>query len=413
MKKWLVLACFLHSVLPLSATQFQVGPDRPFHSIREALEQAENGDEVVVHSGVYQEYDLRITHSIRLRGVGNPVIDGQSRGTILSIQANDVHVSGFTIINVGRSFTQDFAGITVTQSRDFNLQKNILKNVFFGIVVKKSKHGNIAFNEISGEAVEEASSGNGVHAWHCSKLSVHDNQITRTRDGVYLEFVNDSQIFKNQSSDCLRYGLHFMFSNRDQYHHNTFTNNGAGVAVMFSKQIRMEHNTFQKNWGASAYGLLLKEIYDAQIQENVFEQNTVGIHAEGATRIRYHGNQFLRNGWAVKIAGACYGNIFSGNDFSNNTFDLAYNGQLNDNSFDGNYWSEYTGYDLDRDGTGDVSHRPVKLYSYVVNRSPESIVLLRSLFVDIINFSEKVSPTFTPDGLLDHHPCMKAQKGHG
>jgi len=80
---------------------------------------------------------------------------------------------------------------------------------------------------------------------------------------------------------------------------------------------------------------------------------------------------------------------------------------LHDNEFNGNYWSNYTGYDLNRDGIGDVPYRPVKLFSYIVNRTPETIILLRSLFMDIIDFSEKVSPAFTPDNLLDAQPLMK------
>lgn len=409
MRGLLLLACLLLPPLPVGAEAIHVGPAEPVRSIKAALKLAKDGDQILVHAGIYKEHDLTVSRSITLKGMGNPVIDGELKGNILSIQANGVRVEGFTLMNVGRSFTNDFAGIEITRSRDFTIQHNLLKNVFFGIVVKKSKSGTIAFNEVSGEAVDEASSGNGIHAWHSSSLTIHDNQLHQVRDGIYLEFVDRSQIFNNNSYANLRYGLHFMFSNQDDYHHNLFTNNGAGVAVMFSKKIKMEHNAFAKNWGASAYGLLLKEIYDAEIRNNTFEQNTIGINAEGATRIEYHGNRFLRNGWAVKITGACYGNVFEGNDFANNTFDLSYNSQLNDNSFDGNYWTEYTGYDLDRDGIGDIPYRPVKLFCYVVNRSPEAIVLLRSLFIDLINFSEKVSPAFTPDGLLDHHPVMKAR----
>ena len=90
-----------------------------------------------------------------------------------------------------------------------------------------------------------------------------------------------------------------------------------------------------------------------------------------------------------------------------NAFDISYSGRINGNIFDRNYWSEYTGYDLDKNGMGDIPYRPVKLFSYIVNRTPETIVLLRSLFVDIINFSEKVSPIFTPDNLKDFNPLMK------
>jgi len=45
----------------------------------------------------------------------------------------------------------------------------------------------------------------------------------------------------------------------------------------------------------------------------------------------------------------------------------------------------------------------------VVNRTPETIVLLRSLFMDIIDFSERVSPVFTPDNLKDAQPLMKTR----
>ncbi|MGI9550479.1 MAG: nitrous oxide reductase family maturation protein NosD, partial [Aurantibacter sp.] len=128
---------------------------------------------------------------------------------------------------------------------------------------------------------------------------------------------------------------------------------------------------------------------------------------EGSNRIEYKNNDFINNGWALKVRGACYTNTFTGNNFKYNSFDISYNSKLNDNLFDQNYWSSYTGYDLDRDGIGDVPYRPVKLFSYIVNRTPETIVLLRSLFMDIIDFSEKVSPVFTPDNLLDTNPLMK------
>ena len=219
--------------------------------------------------------------------------------------------------------------------------------------------------------------------------------------------MNNSKVVDNISQNNIRYGLHFMFSNNDDYERNVFSENGAGVAVMFSKKIGVRNNVFKNNWGTASFGLLLKEIYDAEIEGNTFQENTVGIQVEGSTRIYYTRNDFKSNGWAVKISGGCFINEFKGNNFLYNSFDLSYNAKMNDNIFEGNYWSEYTGYDLDKDGIGDVAYRPVKLFSFIVNRTPETIILLRSLFVDIINFSEKVSPVFTPNDLSDPIPKMR------
>ncbi|MBT8234036.1 MAG: nitrous oxide reductase family maturation protein NosD, partial [Saprospiraceae bacterium] len=102
----------------------------------------------------------------------------------------------------------------------------------------------------------------------------------------------------------------------------------------------------------------------------------------------------------------CETNEITENNFLYNTMDLVVSTQLNDNRIYHNYWSEYTGYDLDYDDLGDIPHFPVKLFSYIVNDVPESIVLMRSLFVDIINFSEKVSPVFTPKDVADNTPSM-------
>ena len=109
----------------------------------------------------------------------------------------------------------------------------------------------------------------------------------------------------------------------------------------------------------------------------------------------------------LNIKGGSYKNLVLSNNFEHNSFDISYHGRMNDNLFDSNYWSTYTGYDLDKNGIGDVPYRPVKLFSYIVNKAPESIILLRSLFIDLIDFSEKVSPVFTPDDLIDENPKMK------
>jgi len=364
-------------------------------------------DTIVLKKGTYKEYDILVDKPLTIIGEDYPVIDGGFQGEIFTIVSDYVTLDGLFIINVGTSYTEDYAAVRVKKSKHFVIQNLVLEKLFFGIYLEKASDGTVYHNKIIGEAEEEYNSGNGIQLWYCQNIIIDKNIITHVRDGIYLEFSNFCKITNNRSNENVRYGLHFMFSNDDLYENNTFENNGAGVAVMFSKKIEMYGNVFKDNWGPASYGILLKEINDSEIIGNTFENNTIGINIEGSNRVNYKHNDFIGNGWAIKSRGACYTNLFEENNFLYNSFDLAYNSKLNDNKFEHNYWSNYTGYDLDKNGIGDVPYRPVKLFSYIVNRTPESIILLRSLFIDLINFSEKVSPVFTPDNLIDNQPNMK------
>ena len=409
MRKTLSFIMFLGLLLsPIfsNAEVIEVCSNCQYKSIKEAIFVALPHDTISIQEGTYFESEIEINKPLAIIGVNKPVIDAQFNKGIIRVTADSVILKGLVVQNVEISYTKDYAAIHFYRSKHFVIEDNELKNVFFGLLIEKSHYGVIHNNIVSSNAKDEFSSGNGIHLWHCSNVSITNNHLSHLRDGIYLEFVSESQIVKNISRDNLRYGLHFMFSDEDDYYDNEFINNGAGVAVMFSKFINMKRNRFYKNWGTSSFGLLLKEIYDAEIEDNVFEENTIGINIEGSTRINYKNNDFNRNGWAIKIAGGCYTNIFTNNNFLSNSFDLSYNSKMNDNLFDNNYWSSYSGYDLDKDGIGDVPYRPVKLFSYIVNRTPETIILLRSLFIDILNFSERVSPIFTPDDLVDASPKM-------
>lgn len=108
----------------------------------------------------------------------------------------------------------------------------------------------------------------------------------------------------------------------------------------------------------------------------------------------------------MKVAGGCDQNTFIRNNFIGNSFDFAAIGNMSSNRIEQNFWGDYTGYDLDKDGTGDVPYRPVKLFNYIVDQTPETIILMRSLLVEILNFSEKVSPVLTPADVSDALPRM-------
>jgi len=206
----------------------------------------------------------------------------------------------------------------------------------------------------------------------------------------------------------LRYGLHFMFSNNNTYKHNHFYKNGAGVAVMYSKNIIMEENVFEGNEGQANYGLLLKDISDSVLYKNRFLNSTHGVYLDGCNRTRFEENVFKNNGWAVRIYANSEDNVFTTNAFLENIFDVSTNTlSYFKNTFEKNYFDKYEGYDLDKDGHGDISYRPVSFLSVLFERYPLSLLLYESFFVRILDTLERYIPILNPQALLDEKPLMR------
>lgn len=407
MKKLIYISLLLFFAKDVFATIIHVGKEQNIKTIRQALLLAADGDTVLVGSGQYHEQNILINKSIALIGINHPILDGDNKYEIISIKANAVTVEGFKLINSGVSSIEDFAGIKVYNGRDIVIRNNILENTFFGIYIQYGINCLIENNNLTAYSKIEQESGNGIHCWKSDSLRILGNNIIGHRDGIYFEFVKNSIIWRNVSEHNLRYGLHFMFSNDDAYICNVFRDNGAGVAVMFSKGLKMIRNYFEENWGDGAYGLLLKEISDGYIENNVFDRNTAGIFMEGASRIHMEKNQFIDNGWAMQIQASCMEVTVHNNNFKGNTFDVGTNGNLVLNDFNNNYWDKYEGYDINKDKLGDVPYRPVSMYAMIIERNPPAMILFRSLMASLLDKTEKVLPSLTPENLKDNHPLMK------
>ena len=390
-----------------TAKTIVVGKDQLVTSLRKAVAMAATNDTILLKGGVYREGNIIITKQISLIGINQPVLDGENKYEILTISGKGIVVKGIKLINSGYSSMNDYAAINLIDADNALIENNIIEHAYFAIHVANVRNSIVRNNIIAGIPKTEQTSGNGIHLWKCDRITVEYNQVQGHRDGIYFEFVTHSTIRGNKSHHNIRYGLHFMFSNNDSYLENTFHENGAGVAVMFSHHVTMKGNTFYNNWGPNAYGLLLKEISDATIQENTFSQNTVAILMESTNRIDAQRNNFKSNGWALRIQASCSDNKVHENNFMGNTFDVATNGTLMLNKFYNNYWDKYEGYDRNRDAIGDVPYHPVSMYSMVIEQNPNALILLRSFMVSLLDKAEKAVPSLTPELLIDESPKMK------
>lgn len=376
-------------------------------TIHKAVELAKDFDVILIKPGHYSEGNIIVNKMVKIVGEDFPVIDGKGEGEIFTVTVDSVTISGLTITNSGISYLEENAGIRLEKVWNCSITNNKLLNNFFAIYLAQSADCYISGNYIKGEKKRETNSGNGIHLWYCKNITIENNTISDHRDGIYFEFVRNGTIRNNYSKNNLRYGLHFMFSDTCNYEDNTFESNGAGVAVMYTKFVLMKNNKFINNWGSASYGILLKEISDSKIESNEFIENSTALYMEGCSRISIEDNNFINNGWAIKLMANSMDNYFYENNFIANSFDVSTNSLSNFNEFERNYWSNYKGYDLNKDGYGDVPFRPVTMFSMMTQDQPASLILLHSLFINILDVAESIIPSITPEALTDPKPRMR------
>lgn len=391
-----------------NASVLTVGKGKAIPTIKQAIALAHPFDTIFITSGTYKEGNIIVAKPLYIKGINYPILDGERKCEILSIKSPYTVIDGLTVTHSGYGTLDDPGAIKVYDAHHVKIINNHIIDNFFGIYLQFSKHCLIQNNTIIAYGTTEEKIGNGIHCWKSDSLQIIANSISGHRDGIYFEFVTASVIWRNISAKNIRYGLHFMFSNNDAYISNIFKHNGSGVAVMFTHHVKMFNNWFIENWGDATYGLLLKEISDSYLYNNRFTGNTVGIYMEGTSRMNISDCVFENNGWGMKIQASCMDNMIEHNNFLSNTFDVSTNGSLVLNTFAQNYWDKYSGYDLDKNNIGDVPYHPLSLFSVIVETNGPVMILYQSLFALLLDQSEKVMPSLTPDNFIDLEPIMHA-----
>lgn len=391
----------------LSAGQIVVSPNGRYRTLASAVSAATPGSTIIVKPGKYPTRDLVIEKSLTIIGENLPELNAGAKGSVIIIRSSGVRIKGLRIINSEFSYKFENAGIRIENVTDCIIEKNEFFNNFFGIYLQKTDRITITSNNIHSFAKTETNSGNGIHLWYCMNTTIRGNTISGHRDGIYLEFSKHNLMTGNAAKRNLRYGLHFMFSDSSRYTGNKFFQNGAGVAVMYSSYIDMEENLFLNNKGPASYGLLLKDINRSIISGNRFTGNTKGIFMEASGKCSISQNLFENNGWALDLMANSMDNHFEKNSFMGNNFDIATNSKQNFNTFEGNFWDNYGGYDLDKDGFGDVPYHPVSLFSVIITEYKPTLILMRGLFTRMLDLAERVFPSLTPKQLIDAKPAMR------
>jgi nitrous oxidase accessory protein len=344
------------------------------------------------------------------------VIEGPGKGDVLRITAPDVTVKGLVIRGTGISLDQENAGITVLADR-VRIEENTFEDVLFGVYLKDATDCAIRGNHISGKDLDLARRGDAIRIWHSDGCVIEDNTVTDSRD-VVIWFSKDVHIARNTVIHG-RYGLHFMYSDRNWIEDNWLEGNSVGAFLMYSRNLRLERNVFLDNRGPSGYGIGLKDMDGVEASDNRFLGNRVGVYIDNSPWSVDVYDHFDRNVFAYNDIGIAFlpsvkRNVFRDNTFLENQEQVAVlgAGDFRGNDFTvegrGNFWSDYRGYDLDGDGLGDVPYRAESLFENLMDREKKLRLFLYGPAQQAIELAARALPSIKPrPKVSDTGPLMQ------
>lgn len=385
---------------PLGAAEVGLGQD-----LQTAIAGATPGDVLTLAAGVHAG-PVVIDRPLTITGAG-AIIDGQGRGTVVTITGDDVTISGITVQNSGRSSPELDAGIKINKGADrARIEGNRIENNLHGVDVHGSRDSVVAKNVIIGLTLARMNDrGNGVYVWNAPGTVVEGNDISLGRDGI---FSNTSRkgTYRNNLIHDLRFAVHYMYTNDSEVSGNISIGNHLGYAIMFSDRVQLHDNL--SLWDRD-YGVMMNYSNGSDV---------VGNLVRGAKKCTFIYNAHKNLIWGNRFEGCAIGIHFTAGSERNAISENAFLGSRNQVKYvgtkmvewslegRGNYWSDHPAFDLNGDGLADSVFRPNDLMDHILWSQPAAAALIGSPAVQLIRWSQENFPALLPGGVVDSHPLM-------
>ncbi|MEC1718176.1 nitrous oxide reductase family maturation protein NosD [Schinkia azotoformans] len=406
----ILILCFMHG--QSYAAELEVGKDKMYETISSAIEQAGNGDIIKVYPGNYKE-KLEITKSLTLESIEKEkaIIEGDKQKHVITIKSPNVVINGFKIKGSGENFLDNDAGILIDQNNDAKIINNVFEDVLFGIYIDSSEGNLIKDNEIYGFKDKKFSErGNGFHFFNSKNNTIDGNIISDVRDGMYFDH-SDKTVVTNNKISGIRYGLHYMWSNDNSFKNNYFSNNVSGAAIMFSKKINLEQNIFENNRGYRAFGMFFQTVEDSVVENNLFFNNSIGINSDLSRGNVFRKNTIIQNDIGMEVLGSNWDDVIYENSFIDNLQQVLVNEvKINDQWYygnRGNYWSDYSGIDIEKDGTGDTEHHSGSAFDFFMYKYPHFRLFVESPTAKMLQTVDKMFPVIERAEVVDPFPLLE------
>jgi len=401
-----------HLFLVLLISQFFIAAQNvvAFENLQRLIDETPPGGTLVLPPGSYRG-PIVINKQMTLDGSHQVVIDNGGKGSVVLIKANGVVLKNMHLTNSGDSHDRLDAGVLV-RSSDNKLLNNLITDCLFGIDLQEAHNNEVIGNDISSKKVALGIRGDGVRIWASHKNIFRKNRIHDSRDMV-IWYSNDNLIEENEGWNN-RYSLHFMFAGgnlvqRNVYHHNT-----VGIFLMYSRDATVRDNLVKYSLGGTGIGIGLKEVDNMTIMNNRVLYCTAGFYFDLSpfqpdTYNFLKGNEIAYNVVGADFNSALPRNVLKGNAFINNleTVQVHGNGTATDSIWEGNYYSDYEGFDRDRDGYGDSTYNYDIYFETLWMGDDWMRFFYGSPVISVLNFVARLAPVSEPRRLMrDEKPVF-------
>jgi parallel beta-helix repeat protein len=406
-------------------TEFPVSnldTSRRYVSIQDAIDASEtlSGHALRVETGFYLQ-NIVVGKSLKIVGANRftTTICGGFTGTVVTVNVNNVSISGFTIHQSGLSYPpygMD-CGVLLNHTSGCNISRNIITSNRAGLylyfseanIIKENivssnrdglwlwySGGNVlSGNEIAGnrynfgvfggdfadfdnlmdetnavdnkpvryivnaqsEVIDEQIDAGVLYFINCVNVTVRNLNLTKNGHCVFFYNVSNSRI-ENVTATQSNYGLYLQESNNNTITGNRCMNDWVGVTLQDSGNNVVEGNIAKDcEKGISLYGA-----DNNSLKRNMLQNNLYGIRLSSSNVNAIFHNNLVENTQQVDVISS-YQNAW-------------------DNGCEGNYWSNYNGSDLDNDGVGD---------SYLPWEGLDSYPLVASYIVGDVNHDGRIN----------------------
>lgn len=378
------------------------------------IDRAEENSTIVLKSGVYLG-PVVITKPLTIDGKGKAIIDGQKKGTVITIKANGVRLKDLKVMNTGDRHDLIDAAVSLIDSSNCEISNIRTEDCLFGINLQNSHNNIIKDNHITSKPYELGLRGDAIWAWWSDGNVFANNTIKNARD--FVVWYSMGNVIENNVGINCRYSLHFMFSDVNYVRNNHYENNSVGIYNMYSNGIVIENNTIVRSMGATGIGIGLKEASETIVKNNRILYSSRGIGVDQSPFEPDTYNYFINNEIIFNNEGISFitdrtriNNIFEGNIFKWNIQDVTVSGTrgLSKGFWKNNYWDKYEGFDRNKDGVGDSAHKYYIYADQLWMNNPALQFFRGSVVMSFLDFLQRLAPFSEPEfALQDDAPLFK------